>query len=140
MAECGDGGAKGAWFTVCAQEAPASASECDRLRELYPCIPDEYYGIVATGTEIQCRSPRGQHLRIKGPSTVERLDQLWGVSAEIPGAAPIADDGGDMELFYWDGPCGFGVYRVDLGARAPDDAEWVARSLRDLIQDGYEEE
>ena len=112
-----------------------TSEEIDSLRAKFTEIPDEYEELSRDASEIELDFD-GKYLRIWHPQTSKEMDEGYGISTRLPGAIAIGDDGGGRVLLYFNGKNGPGLYRIGYGDLDPEDAVWVAESLKELLSTG----
>jgi hypothetical protein len=116
---------------------PATDAALRKLRERFPMVPNEYLEFSKEATEVELEY-QGHYLRIWHPDDCLEMDDAYDISARLPSAIPIGDDGGERVILYFDGNKGRGLYRVGYGDLDPGDAVWVAPSLYALLgEDSY---
>ncbi|MEG3088553.1 hypothetical protein [Sphingomonas sp. PB4P5] len=105
-----------------------------RAIDSYPELPAGYRSLVEEATAVTLLwNDRGE-LRLWGPEEVLAMDAAYGVSAMIPGAMPLGDNGGGEILVYGDGLQGPGLYLLETGSLFLDeDAEWLAGDVDTLL-------
>lgn len=123
-------------WTLVASRVRGTRSDFQTLLGRFPTLPQDYRKIAEHLTEYELKHASGQYFRIWPPTAVLEMDEAHHISRRIPGAMPVGDDGGDRVVLYWHGPEGFGLYRVGFGALDPDDVQYIAASLTDVLRHG----
>ncbi|WP_294320476.1 hypothetical protein [uncultured Sphingomonas sp.] len=116
---------------------PASAVDMDRFVKKYENVPPGYLAIVREVTGLVLLWQHRSQLRLWGPDEAIGMDDAYGVSASIPGAVPIGDNGGGELIVHGEGTDGLALYLVDTGSLFLDeDAPKIASHLPALLERG----
>lgn len=124
-------------FRVEATEPPSTRSEIQQL-QLFSSIeiPKEYVSIITDVTEVEILVQESKYLRIWSASGCIEMNQEYEIQRYIPSSLAIGDDEGGSAFLYMNGKKGFGLYKLGFGDLDPDDAEYVASSLFELLIEG----
>lgn len=116
---------------------PATPSDIARFVQQYEPVPSGYVELVNKATGIVLLWNLRGELRLWGPDEAIGMNEAYGVSANLPGAVAIGDNGGGELIIHGDGPSGAGLYLVDTGSLFLDnDAPWLAPDLKALLEQG----
>ena len=116
---------------------PAAAAAIVRFEARYAAPPPGYMAVVRRATGIVLLWQRRGELRLWGPDEAIGMDDAYGVSASIPGAVPIGDNGGGELIVHGEGTDGLALYLVDTGSLFLDeDAPKIASHLAALLEHG----
>ncbi|WCP73905.1 hypothetical protein [Sphingomonas hankookensis] len=116
---------------------PATAAEIARFMARYAAPPPGYLAVVRQATGIVLLWQRRGELRLWGPDEAVGMDEAYGVSAHLPGAVAIGDNGGGELIVQGTGTNGPGLYLVAAGSLFLDeDAPWIAPDLTALLARG----
>lgn len=116
---------------------PADAADMDRFVQRYENVPPGYLAIVREVTGLVLLWQHRSQLRLWGPDEAIGMDDAYGVSANIPGAVPIGDNGGGELIVHGEGTDGLALYLVETGSLFLDeDAPKIAPDLEALLEHG----
>jgi hypothetical protein len=116
---------------------PATAAEIARFMARHAEPPPGYLAVVRQATGIVLLWQRRGELRLWGPDEAIGMDDAYGVSAYLPGAIAIGDNGGGELIVQGEGAIGPGLYLVAAGSLFLDeDAPWIAPDLIALLERG----
>ena len=113
---------------VLTQESGATPSEIATLKSRFPTLPDLLADLMLDATELEL-SYRGRYLRLYGPRGCIEMDNAYGISDAIPTAITIGDNGGGEAIVLVENT----VYRIGYGALAPDELNYIASSVDELL-------
>jgi chorismate synthase len=126
-------------YEILSKESEASQKDIESILERFPQIPSEYLDLIDEVTEIELEWNAEQYLRIWHPDGCLEMDEAYDISLHIKGAIPIGDNGGGKVIFYMNGiENGWGLYLVGFGNLDPEEAEYLASSLTDLLCKGID--
>jgi hypothetical protein len=114
---------------VLAQRPGAAVAAISGLRGRYAHFPEALAELMQEATELEL-SYRGRYLRLYGPSHCIEMDEAYSISVRIPGAIAIGDNGGGEAIVFLPGK---GIHRTGYGALDPDEVQFVAGSLEELL-------
>ncbi|KQM81651.1 hypothetical protein ASE67_17035 [Sphingomonas sp. Leaf23] len=124
-------------YHLYAYGSPATAAAIARVLARYPALPPGYLAIMGRATGIVLLWQRRGELRLWGPDEAIGMDDAYGVSAHLPGAVAIGDNGGGELIVHGTGMAGLGLYLVATGSLfLDDDAPWIAPDLITLLERG----
>lgn len=116
---------------------PATVEEIERFVARYAELPPGYLSLVRQATGIVLLWQRRGELRLWGPDEAMGMDDAYGVSASLPGAVAIGDNGGGELIVHGEGTDGPALYLVAAGSLFLDeDAPMIARDLTTLLERG----
>lgn len=116
---------------------PATAAAIARFVARHAEPPPGYLVVVRQATGIVLLLQRRSELRLWGPDEAIGMDDAYGVSAYLPGAIAIGDNGGGELIVQGEGAAGSGLYLVAAGSLSLDeDAPWIAPDLIALLERG----
>ncbi len=113
---------------VLTQASGATQADMLMLKTRFPLLPGTVSDLMLDATELEL-SYGGRYLRLYGPHRCIEMDDAYGISNAIPNAITIGDNGGCEAIVIVNNA----VYRVDYGALAPDELNYVAESIEDLL-------
>ena len=119
-----------------ASKQGASLRDVEKLKNVFPLIPDDYVSLSLEKTEMEFEAKSGQYFRIWGPKGCIEMNEAYMFTKYIPGAIPFGDDGGGRTFLFMNGASGEGVYLVGNGNIDPEEAVHICGSLADLIENG----
>ena len=120
---------------VLARQGGADASQLAVLSARFPALPPMCLELFAGATELEL-SYRGVYIRFYGPSGCLEMDRAYNISARIPGAIVVGDNGGGEAVVFMSTSPGPGLFRVGYGALAVDELVSIAPSLEALLVQG----
>ncbi|MFX0049189.1 MAG: SMI1/KNR4 family protein [Candidatus Hermodarchaeota archaeon] len=124
-------------FSIAAYEKGASQNNIEKLKEFSSIeVPKEYIDLVKEATEIEIGVQKKMFIRIWSPEGCIELNEAYNIQLDFPNSLAIGDDEGGKALLYMTGSQGFGLYKSDFGDPFPEDATFLASSLRELLVDG----
>lgn len=116
---------------------PATSADVARFVARYPEVPPGYLEVVREATSIVLLWRQCGELRLWGPDEAIGMDDAYGVSASLPGAVAIGDNGGGELIVHGAGTSGPGLYLIAAGSLFLDaDAAWIATDLSALLERG----
>lgn len=114
---------------VLAREPGADLAEVAALQALHPALPGAFAELMRETSELEL-AYRGRYLRLYGPQGCIEMDQAYSISARIPGAIVVGDNGGCEAILFIPGK---GIHRVGYGALDPGEVRFIAVDLEDLL-------
>lgn len=114
----------------------ASLQDIEKLKSVFPSVPEEYVLLSLEKTEMEFETHSGQYFRIWDPQGCIEMNEAYIFTKYIPEAIPFGDDGGGRTFLFISGTSGEGVYLVGNGSIDRDEAVYICGSLSDLLENG----
>jgi hypothetical protein len=120
-----------------ANEPAASTNDIDALNEFSTItVPVDYLNVIRDMTELEILTSSNKYLRIWSPAGCIEMNKEYQIQSYIPESLAIGDDEGGSALILMTGKQGFGIYKVGFGDLDIEDAEFVSKTLEELLTKG----
>lgn len=100
-------------------------------------LPSDYVELIRLGSDFEFQADGWDYFRIWGAAGCIEMNTAYLIQDRIPGGLGIGDDEGGRALVWCpskvDPP---GLYIVDFGDMFPESLEFVAPTLRDVLENG----
>jgi hypothetical protein len=117
---------------VLARQGGAQTSELAALSVRFPELPATFLNLFGSATEREL-SYRGAYIRFYGPRGCLEMDRAYQISARIPGAVVVGDNGGGEAIVFMPASPGPGLFRVGYGVLVIDELIPIAPSPEALL-------